>query len=171
MAGKVPPEVRSRMMAQVKSKGTGPEMAVRRLLHGMGYRYRLHSSSLPGRPDIVFPSKRKVVFVNGCFWHQHVGCRGSHIPLTNREYWQGKLQRNQARDYENIKALEGDGWSVAVVWECQLVDVGELATRLGSFLESETANEMNYATQEETERPPTHSPIAAQGGRDTRGTG
>ena len=122
------------MMARVRSKDTKPEMAVRRLLHGMGYRYRLHRSNLPGRPDIVFPSKRKVVFVNGCFWHQHAGCKGSHIPSTNREYWLGKLHRNQTRDNENITSLESDGWSVAVVWECQLVDTKELTSRLVAFL-------------------------------------
>ena len=134
MNNRISPEVRSRMMAQVRSKGTKPEMAVRRMLHGMGYRYRLHLSNLPGKPDLVFPSKRKVVFVNGCFWHLHTGCRGSHIPSTNREYWLGKLQRNQARDNENIKTLESDGWSVTVVWECQLDDTEGLASRLRSFL-------------------------------------
>ena len=134
MNNRISPEVRSRMMAQVRSKGTKPEMAVRRMLHGMGYRYRLHLSNLPGKPDLVFPSKRKVVFVNGCFWHLHTGCRGSHIPSTNREYWLGKLQRNQARDNENSKTLESDGWSVTVVWECQLDDTEGLASRLRSFL-------------------------------------
>ena len=134
MNNRISPEVRSRMMAQVRSKGTKPEMAVRRMLHGMGYRYRLHLSNLPGKPDLVCPSKRKVVFVNGCFWHLHTGCRGSHIPSTNREYWLGKLQRNQARDNENIKTLESDGWSVTVVWECQLDDTEGLASRLRSFL-------------------------------------
>ena len=134
MANSIPPETRSRMMAQVRSKGTRPEMAVRRLLHGMGYRYRLHRSDLPGRPDIVFPSRRKAIFVNGCFWHQHHGCSGSHIPATNHDYWLAKLQGNQARDMKNIAVLEADGWSVETIWECQLGDTDDLACQLASFL-------------------------------------
>ena len=160
MANSIPPEVRSRMMAQVRSKGTKPEMAVRRLLHGMGYRYRLHKSNLPGRPDIVFPPRRKVVFVNGCFWHQHTGCKGSHIPSTNREYWLGKLHRNQTRDNENITSLESDGWSVAVVWECQLADTDGLTNRLVAFLGPTSIRERGYAAQEETEGPTTHPPAS-----------
>ena len=90
MVDTVSPEVRSRIMAQVKSKGMKPEMRVRRLLHGMGYRYRLHRSDLPGRPDLVFPSRRKVVFVNGCFWHYHRDCERVRIPATNQDYWGGE---------------------------------------------------------------------------------
>ena len=135
MVDTVSPEVRSRIMAQVKSKGMKPEMKVRRLLHGLGYRYRLHRKDLPGRPDLVFPSRRKVVFVNGCFWHKHAGCPRVRIPATNRDYWQAKLERNRARDERNIALLEEDGWVVLTVWECQLRDLQATSDRLVEFLE------------------------------------
>ena len=135
MADTVSPEVRSRIMAQVKSKGMKPEMQVRRLLHGLGYRYRLHRKDLPGRPDLVFPSRRKVVFVNGCFWHKHAGCPRVRIPATNREYWVAKLERNHARDERNVALLEESGWAVMTVWECQLTDIEDVTERLVDFLE------------------------------------
>ena len=135
MADKVTPDVRSRIMAQVKSKGMKPEMKVRRLLHGLGYRYRLHRADLPGRPDLVFPSRRKVVFVNGCFWHRHSGCAKVRIPATNRDYWVAKLERNYNRDKRNLALLEGSGWGVMTVWECQLRDLGDVTDRLVAFLE------------------------------------
>ena len=122
-------------MAQVKSKGMKPEMQVRRLLHGLGYRYRLHRKDLPGRPDLVFPSRRKVVFVNGCFWHKHAGCPRVRIPATNREYWVAKLERNHARDERNVALLEESGWAVMTVWECQLTDIEDVTERLVDFLE------------------------------------
>ena len=135
MADKVSPEIRSRIMAQVKSKGMKPEMHVRRLLHALGYRYRLHRKDLPGRPDLVFPSRRKVVFVNGCFWHKHRGCPRVRIPATNRDYWQTKLERNRVRDERNIALLQEDGWAVMTVWECQLRDLPAATDRLVAFLE------------------------------------
>ena len=122
-------------MAQVKSKGMKPEMRVRRLLHGLGYRYRLHRKDLPGRPDLVFPSRRKVVFVNGCFWHKHSDCPRVRIPATNRDYWLTKLERNRSRDERNIALLQEDDWAVMTVWECQLRDFRPTAERLISFLE------------------------------------
>ena len=135
MTDTVSPEVRSRIMAQVKSKGMKPEMQVRRLLHGLGYRYRLHRKDLPGRPDLVFPSRRKVVFVNGCFWHKHAGCPRVRIPATNRDYWQAKLERNRARDERNIALLEESGWATITVWECQLTDMEVVTERLIDFLD------------------------------------
>ena len=135
MVDSVSPEVRSRIMAQVKSKGMKPEMRVRRLLHGLGYRYRLHRKDLPGRPDLVFPSRRKVVFVNGCFWHKHAGCPRVRIPATNREYWVAKLERNHARDGRNIALLEEIGWATMTVWECQLADIEAVTECLVDFLE------------------------------------
>ena len=123
MVDKVAPDVRSRIMAQVKSKGMKPEMQVRRLLHGLGYRYRLHRTDLPGQPDLVFPGRRKIVFVNGCFWHFHPDCCRVRIPATNREYWLAKLNRNRARDDRNLKLLKDSGWEVMTVWECQLRDL------------------------------------------------
>ncbi len=135
MVDTVSPEVRSRIMAQVKSKGMKPEMRVRRLLHGLGYRYRLHRSDLPGRPDLVFPSRRKVVFVNGCFWHYHRGCEQVRIPATNRDYWIAKLERNRARDERNLSLLEEIGWSALTSWECELRDMDAATGRLVGFLE------------------------------------
>ena len=135
MVDTVSPEVRSRIMARVKSKGMKPEMAVRRLLHGLGYRYRLHKSDLPGKPDMAFPSRRKVVFVNGCFWHNHAGCPRVRIPATNREYWTAKLERNQARDERNLALLAERGWAAMTVWECELRDMPAAAERLTEFLE------------------------------------
>jgi len=123
-------------MAQVKSKGMKPEMRVRRLLHGLGYRYRLHRKNLPGTPDIVFPSRRKVVFVNGCFWHNHEGCSRVRIPNTNRDYWVSKLERNSKRDKVNIGLLKSEGWDVMVVWECQLKDMVLASNILTEFLEN-----------------------------------
>lgn len=129
------PEVRSRIMAQVKSKNTKPEMTVRRLVHGLGYRYRLHRSDLPGRPDLVFPSRRKVIFVNGCFWHNHTNCAKVRIPKTNRDYWITKITRNSERDARNFTLLEESGWQTDTIWECQLNDLEALATRLVRFLD------------------------------------
>ena len=134
MTDTVSPETRSRVMAQVKSKGMKPEMKVRRLLHGLGYRYRLQRADLPGKPDIVFPSRRKIVFVNGCFWHNHSDCPRVRIPASNREYWLSKLERNKARDERNIRLLEESGWSVTTVWECQLKDFQATTERLVEFL-------------------------------------
>ena len=136
MADNVTPRVRSRIMAQIKSKGMKPEMQVRRLLHGIGYRYRLHRTDLPGRPDLVFPARRKVVFVNGCFWHFHSGCPSVRIPASNREYWVEKLERNRARDERNVDLLEESGWAVMTVWECQLRDMASTSERLVAFLDS-----------------------------------
>ena len=135
MVDTVSPEVRSRIMARVKSKGMKPEMAVRRLLHGLGYRYRLHRPDLPGKPDLAFPSRRKVVFVNGCFWHNHAGCPRVRIPATNREYWVAKLERNRTRDERNLALLAERGWAAMTVWECELRDMPAAAERLTEFLE------------------------------------
>ena len=131
----VSPEARSRIMAQVKSKGTKPEMMVRRMLHGLGYRYRLHRTDLPGRPDLTFPSRRKVVFVNGCFWHNHPNCVNVRLPASNRDYWLPKLERNRARDIRNLSLLEESGWAATTVWECQLTDLETVTERLIEFLE------------------------------------
>lgn len=136
MTDTVSPATRSWIMSRVKSTGMKPEMKVRRLLHGLGYRYRLHRADLPGRPDLALPSKGKVIFVNGCFWHNHSGCTRVRIPATNRDYWLSKLSKNEARDKRNIALLEGGGWAVMTVWECQLRDMEDVAKRLVAFLES-----------------------------------
>jgi DNA mismatch endonuclease, patch repair protein len=125
---------RSENMRRIRGKDTRPEMLVRRLVHSMGYRYRLHAASLPGKPDLVFAGRRRVIFVHGCFWHQHVGCAGSHIPKSNRGYWRPKLERNRARDAEHLKALRTDGWRCLILWECELRDHVVLRGRITRFL-------------------------------------
>jgi len=109
---------RSRMMRGIKGVNTAPEMRVRRQMHAAGLRYRLHQKDLPGRPDLVFPSLQTVVFVHGCFWHQHPGCRYASTPATNTEFWASKLRGNVDRDRRTINALEADGWTVSIIWEC-----------------------------------------------------
>lgn len=127
-------EHRSWTMSRVKSKDTTPEMVVRRLLHSMGYRYRLHAKGLPGKPDLVFAGRRKVIFVHGCYWHGHDCKRGARLPSTRQEYWLGKITRNKERDARNVSSLEQAGWDVLVAWECELKDRVALAARLAQFL-------------------------------------
>lgn len=119
MKAKATDSRRSATMRAVKSVDTTPEMIVRRLAHRLGYRYRLHKKDLPGKPDLVFVGLRKIIFVNGCFWHSHNCARGSRLPKTNREYWQRKIAGNVARDQATLVALEAVGWSVFTVWECE----------------------------------------------------
>ena len=120
-------------MQAVKSKNTTPELAVRSLLHRMGYRFRLHRRDLPGTPDIVFPGRRSAIFVHGCYWHAH-GCRIGQPPKSRLDYWQPKLEANKARDRRKLADLEGAGWDVLVVWQCELRDTAALTERLGKFL-------------------------------------
>ncbi|ACB94411.1 very short patch repair endonuclease [Beijerinckia indica] len=130
----VPESVRASMRSN-KSKGTRPEVAVRSLLWSLGYRYQLHRRDLPGKPDIVFPVKRKAVFVHGCFWHQHEGCRKAHIPHSRIEYWMPKLARNRARDIAVLSAMENIGWLALVVWECEIENREALTNKLRAFLQ------------------------------------
>lgn len=132
---KLSPEHRGWLMSRVKSKDTTPELAVRRLAFGMGYRYRLHDKRLPGRPDLVFAGRRKIVFVNGCFWHGHKGCRYARLPKTRVDYWRTKIENNRARDRRNIAQLEAGGWTVLSVWQCELKTIEALASKLYDFLE------------------------------------
>ena len=127
---------RSELMSRIRSKDTKPEMRVRQLVHGMGYRYRLHASELPGRPDLVFRPRRKVVFVHGCFWHRHEGCSRNRIPKSpeRRGFWRDKLNGNARRDRLNQAALREMGWGVLVIWECETRDLDRLATRVRAFL-------------------------------------
>ena len=115
---------RSRMMSGIKGKNTKPELIVRRYLHGRGLRYQLHVKRLPGTPDMVFPRYRAVVFVHGCFWHQHLGCRYATIPKTRQEFWVEKLTANRRRDLANEKRLEALGWRVLTIWECEACEAG-----------------------------------------------
>lgn len=121
-------------MARIGSKDTKPELLVRKLLHGMGYRYRLHRRDLPGTPDICFPGRRKVVFVHGCFWHRHDGCKRATTPSTRKSYWEQKFDRNVVRDRRNLADLAHLGWKTLVVWECETADLPTLAERLKKFL-------------------------------------
>lgn len=120
MPDKLTPQQRSHCMSRVKGKNTKPEMVIRSMLHRLGYRFRLHRKDLPGRPDIVLPKYRTVVFVHGCFWHQHHGCKKATVPENNREFWMAKLMGNIERDKQAHKALEALGWRVAVIWECAI---------------------------------------------------
>jgi DNA mismatch endonuclease, patch repair protein len=121
-------------MRRIKSNDTQPELLVRRFLHAEGFRYRLHSASLPGKPDLVFPSKHKVVFVHGCFWHLHGACREGRIPNSRREYWEPKLLRNKKRDQEHELALTNLEWKYMILWECELKEPSEAFSRLIRFL-------------------------------------
>ena len=123
-------------MRQVKGRDTSPEKIVRSLLHRMGYRFRLQRDDLPGKPDIVLPRLKTVVFVNGCFWHRHSGCKRATTPATNVDYWQTKFARNVARDARNQAELEKMGWRVVIVWECELKDKTTLEKRLDDYLKS-----------------------------------
>jgi len=120
-------------MSRIGGKNTAPELVVRRLLHALGYRFRLHRRDLPGTPDIVFPSRQKVIFVNGCFWHAH-GCSMGHPPKSRPEFWLPKLQRNRSKDARDVRELRGSGWGVLTVWQCQTRLRDGLEKRLISFL-------------------------------------
>lgn len=120
VADVVSPEVRSRMMSGIRGGDTRPELALRRALHRLGFRYRLHDRKLPGRPDLVFPGRGAVVFVHGCFWHRHAECRFTTSPKTNGDFWLAKFAANVARDERATQALHRSGWRVMVAWECQL---------------------------------------------------
>lgn len=129
-------EARSALMSRIRSKDTRPELIVRRLAHKLGFRYRLHKRELPGTPDLVFPGKRKVIFVHGCFWHQHDGCKFATIPKTRREFWVKKLQKNEARDKQAMDELRSQNWDSMVIWECETSDTDKLITRIEEFLNS-----------------------------------
>ena len=129
------PEQRSFNMSRIRSKDTKPEIVVRSLAHRLGYRFRLHRRDLPGTPDLVFPSRRKIIFVHGCFWHQHPGCRYATRPATREAFWAAKLKGNRDRDRRAMRALRRDGWGVLVVWECQTRNIDILAGRLSDFFE------------------------------------
>lgn len=134
MADRIDPARRSLNMSRVKSANTRPELQVRSLLHRLGYRFRLHTRSLPGKPDLVFQSRRAVIFVHGCFWHRHAGCPKASMPTTRADFWAEKFEANQARDARVLRALADSGWRTEVVWECEVRDREALTRRLISFL-------------------------------------
>ena len=135
MPSEVNPE-KSRQMALIRSKDTKPELIVRMVAHRLGYRYRLHRKDLPGKPDLVFPGRRAIIVVHGCFWHGHNCKRGSRVPKTRTEYWRVKIAGNADRDRKAVAALEADGWRVLTIWECELTNQSSLETRISAFLES-----------------------------------
>lgn len=127
------PEERSERMSRIRDKGSKAEMAVRRLIHGMGYRYRLHARDLPGTPDLVFRSRKKVIFVHGCFWHGHK-CKLGRMPKSKKEFWGNKIGSNKARDIKVLDQLREMGWSCLVIWECQIREMDKISTITKAFL-------------------------------------
>lgn len=134
MTDRLSRERRSALMKAVPTRNTSPELIVRAILSRRGHRYRLHRRDLPGSPDLVFPGKRKVIFVNGCFWHLHEGCPKGRLPKSRLDYWKPKLDANKLRDAKDISALESLGWKVLVVWQCETKDPPSLLARLEDFL-------------------------------------
>jgi DNA mismatch endonuclease (patch repair protein) len=130
------PAERSERMSRVRSVDTKPEMTVRRLVHRMGFRYRLHNRKLPGNPDLVFARLGKIIFVHGCFWHRHGTCKNTRWPKSKLDFWKPKLEQNQRRDLASQKALRKAGWKLLIVWECQLKDQDKLAEKINRFLTS-----------------------------------
>lgn len=139
MADTLTKESRSERMGRISGRNTKPEMFVRRLVHSLGYRYRLHRKDLPGCPDLVFPGRRKVIFVHGCFWHRHgdSSCKLARLPKSRLEFWLPKLEANAERDEKNVERLIEDGWEVLVLWECELKDHAFIKSRIESFLAHE----------------------------------
>ncbi|WP_244114906.1 very short patch repair endonuclease [Burkholderia cepacia] len=129
-------------MARVRQRDTQPEIAVRRALHNMGFRFRLHRKDLPGCPDVVLPRFRLAIFVHGCFWHQHAGCGKAKLPSTRADWWKAKLQRNVCRDEEAVGLLEDLGWRAEVIWECETFDPSRLRARLETI--TSTTNERKH---------------------------
>jgi len=138
---------RSQRMARIRSKDTKPEMTVRRSAHRLGYRYRLHRRDLPGVPDLVFPGRRKVIFVHGCFWHAHPHCTVANLPKSRRSFWSAKFKRNVERDRANERLLKQEGWDVLVIWECETKDKTRLAERLSQWLGTASAKPVRSGTR------------------------
>lgn len=128
------PAQRSAHMRKIRRANTKPEWIVRRILFGLGYRYRLQWRGAPGRPDVAFPGRRKAIFVHGCFWHQHNGCSLAHVPETRRQFWENKFARNRARDARDLERAKLEGWQALVIWECQTRNVDGLPKLLAEFL-------------------------------------
>lgn len=127
-------EHRSRVMSRIRGKDTQPEMVVRKLIHALGYRFRLHRRDLPGSPDIVLPRLKKAIFVHGCFWHRHAGCKYAYVPKSNVDFWMKKFDGNLRRDRASAEALKVLQWGVLTIWECETKDLQQLASILKRFL-------------------------------------
>ena len=129
------PEERSLLMGKIRGKNTKPEVVVRKTLYKLGYRFRLHRKDLPGSPDIVFPGRKKVIFVHGCFWHRHEGCRAAGSPKSRIEFWEEKFARNTVRDNANLSKLSDLGWKTLVLWTCELKPNSDFDAKLRAFLD------------------------------------
>lgn len=134
MADTLSPKERSERMSRIRGKGSAPEMKLRRLVHGMGFRYRLHIKELPGKPDLVFPSRHAVIFMHGCFWHRHQGCKLARLPKSKLDFWKTKLEANKERDLLHKRQLRDLGWRVLVVWECEMSDTDRVSAIVRDFL-------------------------------------
>jgi len=145
---KLTPAHRSWNMSRIRATNTAPERIVRSLLHRMGYRFRLHRKDLPGKPDIVLPRHNTIIFVHGCFWHQHKGCKYAYLPKTKQDFWIKKLNANADRDKSVIKRLKKSGWRILIIWECETKEIAALENTIRSFLKSAT-NSMPFETQKE----------------------
>lgn len=141
MADRINQKHRSWNMSQIKAKNTVPEIVVRSIVHSLGYRFRIHSNRLPGKPDIALPRLKTVIQVNGCFWHRHPHCTLAYTPNTRKEFWENKFEKNVLRDQVVLKELTSLGWNVITVWECELKDLATLRKRLGTAL-AERENNM-----------------------------
>jgi DNA mismatch endonuclease, patch repair protein len=134
MADTLTPAQRSERMSRVRGKDTAPEMKLRRLIHGMGYRYRLHVGDLPGKPDLVFPSRHALIFMHGCFWHRHANCKLARLPKSKLDFWETKLEQNRQRDLGYRERLRAMGWRVLIVWECELHNLDHVSRVVREFL-------------------------------------
>lgn len=132
----IPPSERSEIMSRVRSKNSRPEMLVRHLVFAEGFRYRLHANDLAGCPDLVFRSRKKVIFVHGCFWHRHNHCALARLPKSRLDFWEPKLQANKRRDANNKRQLTREGWNVLTIWECQLKNTDKLKRIIRGFLDA-----------------------------------
>ncbi len=129
------PAKRSALMSRIRGKNTVPEMTVRRIVHALGYRYRLHCRDLPGTPDLVFRRMKKIIFVHGCFWHRHQDCKYAYTPKSRQVFWRKKFRLNKQRDLVHMARLKNDGWRVLVVWECELASPKSATNKINRFLE------------------------------------
>ncbi|MBN2239060.1 MAG: DNA mismatch endonuclease Vsr [Dehalococcoidales bacterium] len=132
------PEQRSYNMSRIRSKNSKPELAVRHIVYDLGFRYRIHKNDLPGNPDLVFPHLKKVIFVNGCFWHRHNCPNGKLTPKNNADYWQDKFKKTISRDNKHSEMLATAGWDILIIWECEVKDTNQLTTKIKKFLSSES---------------------------------
>lgn len=134
LADTLSPEERSKRMSLIRGTGSAPEIKLRHLIHRMGFRYRLHVKELPGKPDLVFPSRKVVIFMHGCFWHRHKRCKLARLPKSKLGFWQTKLEGNRKRDIRNQRQLRAMGWRVLVVWECEMADIEHVTKTVREFL-------------------------------------